>query len=451
MRADLRPLFENFTSEYSPVAVDIHDHAGSDDPYQEMIPLLQRYGTDKSLIFSKSPPAARKLATHLSNQCPLPISRDIGAFADWLAEQYHPRWSLVAALRSGYGLHHGSVPRSVAQAQVRLFNEADLNAMICTSTLIEGVNTTAKNVFIFDKKISNSNFDYFDYRNIAGRSGRMGQHFIGRIFLFHSPPPPTAFQLSIPALSDDDQLPVAVLINLPDETLSASARARKQEIFDGSPFPEDLVKRFAQYGAIALENCSNAIRPMLEERRTDILWRGNVGFPELAGVFTVAWRHLRFNRRQLSPREAAFFANRLRIARSLRSFFDGLVAETSEADQPEAIEKGFRALGAFDYGVPKVLLDMESLVNFHCALLDIELVNYSYMAYALDKLFDHHWVKALEEYGIPFPLGKKLSFLVSGLHNLEDAVDAVRVYCRSEAGTRFLLPIEQDIIEAALG
>jgi hypothetical protein len=79
------------------------------------------------------------------------------------------------------------------------------------------------------------------------------------------------------------------------------------------------------------------------------------------------------------------------------------------------------------------------------------LVDYSYMAYALDNLFDHHWVKALEEYGIPFPLGKKLSFLVSDLHALEDAVDAVTAYGRSEAGVRSLQPIERDIIEAALG
>jgi hypothetical protein len=326
-----------------------------------------------------------------------------------------------------------------------------LKALICTSTLIEGVNTTAKNVFIFDKKISNSNFDYFDYRNIAGRSGRMGQHFIGRIFLFHEPPPVTPFMLSIPALADDESLPDAVLLNLPDDTLTARARARKHAILNRSSLPEEFVMKFAQYGATALESCSSEVRSLVEMGRSDILWRGNVGFPELAGIFQVAWRHLRFNRRRLSPRETAFFANRLRYARTLREFFDGLVAEIADSEQPEAIEKGFRALGAFDYGIPKVLLDMESLVNFHCEQLRVELVDYSYMAYALDNLFAHHWVKALEEYGIPFPLGKRLSFLVTGLPTLEEAVQAVKVHCHSEAGIRDLLPIERKMIEAALG
>jgi hypothetical protein len=100
--------------------------------------------------------------------------------------------------------------------------------LICTSTLIEGVNTSAKNVFIFDKQISNTNYDYFDFRNIAGRSGRMGRHLVGRIFLFHEPPEVRDFELHIPALGEDSLLPDSVVLNLPDETLSDQARLRKQ-------------------------------------------------------------------------------------------------------------------------------------------------------------------------------------------------------------------------------
>jgi hypothetical protein len=451
MRDDLRPRFDTITSEFSPVAVDVHNYRDAEDPSQALASLLQRYGSDKSLIFSKSPPAARRLASYLASRCPLPVTRPILEFADWLAEQYHPRWPLVTALRAGYGMHHGSVPRSVAQALVRLFNEDDLNALVCTSTLIEGVNTTAKNVFIFDKKISNSNFDYFDYRNIAGRSGRMGRHFVGRVFLFHEPPPVTPFQLQIPALGNEDELPDAVLLNLPDETLTEGSRARKQAIFDRSPLPDRLVMTFAQYGEGALESCSGEIRSLLESEQLDMLWRGYVGFPELAIVFELAWRHLRFNKGRLSPREAAFFANRLRIAGTLRQYFDRLVEERMASEYPEAIERGFRALGAFDYAIPKILLDMEALVNYHSEQLGLWHADYSYMAQALDNLFSHHWVKALEEYGIPFPLGDRLSFLVRDTRSLEDAVEAVRLFARSERGARDLLPIEINLIEAAIG
>jgi hypothetical protein len=53
---------------------------------------------------------------------------------------------------------HCNPSRSVApvawQVFVHLFNENEIKVLICTSTLIEGVNTSAANVFIYDKKIN---------------------------------------------------------------------------------------------------------------------------------------------------------------------------------------------------------------------------------------------------------------------------------------------------------
>ncbi len=59
---------------------------------------------------------------------------------------------------------------------VRLFNTGELPVLICTSTLIEGVNTAAKSVLIFDKKIDRRDYDFFTFSNIKGRAGRLGQH-----------------------------------------------------------------------------------------------------------------------------------------------------------------------------------------------------------------------------------------------------------------------------------
>jgi hypothetical protein len=375
--------------------------------------------------------------------------RDAG-INDAIFSLYHPDWALVEALRAGYGLHHGSVPRSVAQTLVRYFNEGSLNALICTSTLIEGVNTAAKNVFIFDKKISNTNYDYFDFRNIAGRSGRMGQYFIGRIFLFHEPPQPSTFELEIPALGEDAKLSDAILVNLPNETLSYDLQLRKASIFERSSFPEDLVKKFAPYGPGALERVSSAIQPLLDAGDRSFIWRGYVGYKELLAVFTVAWDNLRFNKGRLSAREAAFYANRLRGTQSLRPYFDGLVQGKVGTERIERIERGFRALSAFDYAIPKLLLDMELLVNFRCRAMSIEEVDYAFMAQSLDNLFNHHWVKALDEYGIPIPLGRKLTFVVREANTLEDAIEAVQAYYQSSAGEARLTDIERSLIGWAL-
>ena len=43
--------------------------------------------------------------------------------------------------------------------------------MFCTSTLLEGVNLPAKNIFIFSNAIGNSKFSDVDFWNLAGRAG----------------------------------------------------------------------------------------------------------------------------------------------------------------------------------------------------------------------------------------------------------------------------------------
>jgi len=146
----------------------------------------------------------------------------------------------------------------------------------------------------------------------------------------------------------------------------------------------------------------------------------------------------------------AFYANRLRGAQLLRSYFDGLVRDRDELEHKEIIERGFRALGAFDYSIPTLLLDMEALVNYHCIRRGIDQVDYSLMAQMLDNLFTHHWVKALDEYGIPIPLGKKLEFLVRDVFSLEEAISSVQSYCRSQAGKDRLTRFELSLIEASL-
>jgi hypothetical protein len=64
---------------------------------------------------------------------------------------------------------------------------------------------------------------------------------------------------------------------------------------------------------------------------------------------------------------------------------------------------------------------------------------------------DVRTIKALDEYGIPFPLGRKIAFLFRGSPTLEDAIGTVQAYFRSPSGERRLIPIELDLIQAAVG
>ena len=91
-------------------------------------------------------------------------------------------WSLIRALENGIGIHHGKFPKYVQNEVLKLFNDGDFDYLFCTSTIIEGVNTNAKNVVIINNSVGNTPMTAFSLKNIKGRAGRYYHHSMGRVF-----------------------------------------------------------------------------------------------------------------------------------------------------------------------------------------------------------------------------------------------------------------------------
>lgn len=122
----------------------------------------------------------------------------LNQFSDWLGRNYDYNWSLTNLVKRGTGFHNGRLHRSLSQIQVKLFeDENGISNIISTSSIIEGVNTSAENVIIWMNKNGNSNLNDFTYRNIIGRGGRMFKHFIGKIYILDKPPANTQTSLNI--------------------------------------------------------------------------------------------------------------------------------------------------------------------------------------------------------------------------------------------------------------
>ena len=119
-------------------------------------------------------------------------------FSNWLSVNYDPNWSLTMLVSRAVGIHNGRLHRSLSQIQVKLFEEENgLEQIISTSSIIKGVNTSAKNVVLWSNKNGSLRLNDFTYRNIIGRGGRMFHHFIGKIFILEEPPEQGATSLQI--------------------------------------------------------------------------------------------------------------------------------------------------------------------------------------------------------------------------------------------------------------
>lgn len=120
-------------------------------------------------------------------------------FADWLSKNYDVNWSLTKLVSREIGVHNGRLHRSLSQIQVKLFEEEKgIRNLISTSSIIEGVNTSAENVIIWRNRKGIAKLDDFTYKNIIGRGGRMFKHFIGKIYILEQPPEEGQTQLDIP-------------------------------------------------------------------------------------------------------------------------------------------------------------------------------------------------------------------------------------------------------------
>lgn len=91
-------------------------------------------------------------------------------------------WDFVYALRNQIGIHNGKFPKYFQREIMRLFNEGAMSTLFCTSTIVEGVNTNAKTVVVYNNPSGKTNEGKkFLLLNINGRAGRYQHHFIGNI------------------------------------------------------------------------------------------------------------------------------------------------------------------------------------------------------------------------------------------------------------------------------
>jgi len=106
------------------------------------------------------------------------------ALAQLVAEAVHSSYALVECVRKGVGFHYSDIPTHVRQAVEKAVADGVLDYLVCTSTLLQGVNLPAKNLFMCrPEKGKRVPLESVDFWNLAGRAGRLLKEFQGNIFL----------------------------------------------------------------------------------------------------------------------------------------------------------------------------------------------------------------------------------------------------------------------------
>ncbi len=99
-----------------------------------------------------------------------------------IRQEVHGDYFLADMIRKGIAYHIGYLPASIRVRIETLFQEGHITIMFCTSTLLEGVNLPADNLFITDNKIFRSEMEPVDFRNLIGRVGRISFNLFGNVY-----------------------------------------------------------------------------------------------------------------------------------------------------------------------------------------------------------------------------------------------------------------------------
>ncbi len=98
-----------------------------------------------------------------------------------IQEYLHKEYYLIDCLRKGIAFHFGKLPQRIREKIEHLFEQKAIDYMFCTSTLLEGVNLPAQNIFILNNTIGTRKFTDVDFWNLAGRAGRLSKELSGNI------------------------------------------------------------------------------------------------------------------------------------------------------------------------------------------------------------------------------------------------------------------------------
>jgi hypothetical protein len=138
-----------------------------------------------NIVYASGPAEAETIALQLAEffvnreQTPGRI-----ALSQLAGETVHQKYALVECAKVGVAFHYSNIPTHLRRAIEAAVSAGDIDYLVCTSTLLQGVNLPAKNIFMFaPTKGKTKPLESTDFWNLAGRAGRLKREFQGNIFL----------------------------------------------------------------------------------------------------------------------------------------------------------------------------------------------------------------------------------------------------------------------------
>lgn len=110
------------------------------------------------------------------------LEDDLQDLIKYVKTDIHPKYFLIRCLEKRIAFHHSSLSEFVRKEIETLFEIGIIKTLFCTSTLLEGVNLPADNLFVIKPEKNKEELSDFEFGNLIGRAGRIKNTLFGTIY-----------------------------------------------------------------------------------------------------------------------------------------------------------------------------------------------------------------------------------------------------------------------------
>lgn len=253
-----------------------------------------------------------------------PAGPEIREAVRFLRDHIHPAYPLNAFLMNGVAVHYGSMPGIVRNVVEDLFRARKVRFIVTTSTLLQGVNLPARNIVIHNPRRGKGRpMKPAEFRNLAGRAGRLAQEFHGNVWVLHphewddksydGPELNPVSSALDDALSDGGSMAVRALNEAPEKGEEDYGVATLGKLYsEFGPGRQSLVKsRFATpENATQLAQTASQLQSTQVAASPEVLRRNSTMHPVRLGTLTDWMKDKPLDiLMPLHPRRAGFYDN----------------------------------------------------------------------------------------------------------------------------------------------
>ncbi len=143
-----------------------------------------------NIIFVPTSNTAEKVSKFIAGKKAECVTAEVETLASYIKRTVRDNYALADCVLHGVVYHHGKMPMHLRCVVEYAIKKGYIGNVVCTTTLMQGVNLPAKNVIMRNPYLcikaqngEKTQLTNYEIANLRGRAGRLMRDFIGRTFV----------------------------------------------------------------------------------------------------------------------------------------------------------------------------------------------------------------------------------------------------------------------------